>query len=113
MPETSHVIAVYMMASKRNGTIYIGVTSALAIRVWQHKSGVKKGFTDRYGCKTLVWYEQHESIVEAIIREKAIKKWRRKWKLALIEANNPQWRDLASAWYGDAGPGPGEGPFLP
>lgn len=93
------VIAVYMMASRRNGTIYTGVSSALPTRVWQHKTGATKGFAEEYGCKTLVWYEQHESMVEAIAREKQIKKWRRAWKIALIEAGNESWNDLARRWY--------------
>ncbi|WP_231680882.1 GIY-YIG nuclease family protein [Brevundimonas sp. AAP58] len=93
------LIAVYMMARQRNGTIYTGVTSALVTRVWQHKTGVTKGFVQEYGCKTLVWYEQHESMIEAIIREKQIKKWRRAWKIALIEARNESWNDLARHWY--------------
>lgn len=93
------VIAVYMMASRRNGTIYTGVSSALQTRVWQHKAGVTKGFAEEYGCKTLVWYEQHDSMIEAIAREKQIKKWRRAWKVALIEAKNESWNDLARRWY--------------
>jgi putative endonuclease len=93
------LIAVYMMASRRNGTIYTGVTSSLVTRVLQHKTGVTKGFADEYGCKTLVWHEQHGSMIEAIIREKQIKKWRRAWKIALIEARNEPWNDLARHWY--------------
>jgi len=96
------VIAAYIMASRRNGTLYTGVTSDLPQRVWQHRTGACKGFTEQYDCKTLVWFEQHGNMIEAIIREKAIKKWRRAWKLALIEAMNPQWRDLAAGWYGEA-----------
>lgn len=94
------VIAVYIMANFRNGTIYTGVTSDLVQRTWQHRTGVTTGFASEYGCKTLVWYEQHENMIEAIVREKALKKWRRSWKLALIEAANPQWFDLAAEWYG-------------
>ena len=71
------VIAVYIMANFRNGTIYTGVTSDLVQRVWQHRTGVIEGFASEHGCKILAWYEQHDSIVEAIIREKVIKKWRR------------------------------------
>ena len=100
MRDPRRVIAVYILASSRNGTIYVGVTSDLISRVWQHRTGSTKGFTSLYGCKTLVWYEQHGSIVEAIIREKALKTWRRAWKLDLIEARNPQWLDLAADWYG-------------
>ena len=98
MREADRIIAVYIMASGRNGTIYIGVTSDLPSRVEQHRTGKIPGFTQKYGCKTLVWYEQQGSIVEAIIREKALKTWRRKWKMALIEGRNPQWLDLAAEW---------------
>ncbi len=98
MRDADQIIAVYMMASARNGTIYVGVTSDLMERVRQHRSDTGTGFTQKYGCKTLVWYEQHGSIVEAIIREKALKTWRRKWKMALIEGRNPQWLDLAAEW---------------
>jgi putative endonuclease len=96
------VIAVYIMANCRNGTIYTGVTSQLFQRVWQHRNGILEGFASEHGCKTLVWFEQHESMIEALVREKAIKKWRRAWKLALIEKANPQWKDLAIGWFGEA-----------
>ncbi|WP_374283180.1 GIY-YIG nuclease family protein [Novosphingobium sp.] len=86
--------AVYILASSRNGTIYVGVTSDLVQRVWQHREGVADGFTERYGCKVLVWYELHSTMEHAIAREKQIKGGSRKRKLALIELNNPQWRDL-------------------
>lgn len=86
------------MASYRNGTLYTGVTADLPSRVVEHKRGDVPGFTQRYGCKTLVWYEPHEGMVEAIEREKRIKRWRRDWKLALIEADNPAWRDLTEDW---------------
>jgi len=85
---------VYILASGRNGTLYIGVTSQLAQRVWQHKQGLAEGFTKQYGLKTLVWYEQHDTAESAITREKQIKKWERKWKVGLIEAVNPYWNDL-------------------
>jgi putative endonuclease len=86
--------AVYIMASQRNGTLYIGVTSNLPQRVWLHRTGALPGFTKRYGCKILVWYELHATMIEAIAREKQIKAGSRKKKLALIEALNPAWRDL-------------------
>jgi putative endonuclease len=92
-------IAVYIMASARNGTLYTGVTSTLGIRVLQHKQGVFEGFSKTHECKTLVWYELHLSMREAIAREKRIKRWRREWKLELIEAENPKWRDLAEEWF--------------
>ena len=85
---------VYLLASRRNGTLYIGVTSNLAQRTWQHKSHLVEGFTKRYGVHTLVWYEVHASMESAIAREKAMKEWKRAWKIALIEKSNPQWRDL-------------------
>ena len=92
-------IATYMMASFRNGTVYTGMTSNLYNRVLQHKIGEHEGFTADYRCRTLVWYEPFESVVTAIRREKQIKHWLRKWKLALIEKDNPEWRDLSDGWY--------------
>jgi putative endonuclease len=85
--------AVYIMASRRNGTLYTGVTSDLVQRTWQHREATV-GFTSRYGCKLLVWYEIHEEMASAIAREKQIKAGSRRNKLALIEALNPDWRDL-------------------
>ena len=85
---------VYIVASSRNGTIYVGVTSDLGQRVWQHREGVVDGFTKRYSCKLLVWYELHATMGHAIAREKQIKGGSRKRKLALIEQANRQWRDL-------------------
>jgi len=86
--------AVYMLASQRNGTLYIGVTSNLIGRIWQHREGVVEGFTETYAAKCLVWYEMHETMESAIVREKALKKWNRLWKLNLIEERNPCWIDL-------------------
>ena len=86
--------AVYILASKRNGTLYIGVTSDLVKRVWQHRSDLVEGFTKRYGVHMLVYYELHTSMREAIRREKQVKKWNRAWKIELIEKENPHWRDL-------------------
>jgi putative endonuclease len=83
-------IAVYIMASGRNGTLYTGVTSELVTRVQQHKLGVFEGFSKAYGCKRLVWYETLPTMLDAIAREKRIKRWLRAWKFALIEAQNPQ-----------------------
>ena len=85
---------VYILAGKRNGTLYAGVTSNLPQRIWQHKNDLIEGFSRRYGTHTLVWYEVHETMESAISREKAIKRWKRVWKLALIEEVNPLWRDL-------------------
>ncbi|MGH7210073.1 MAG: GIY-YIG nuclease family protein [Acetobacteraceae bacterium] len=86
--------AVYIMASRRNGTLYTGVTSGLIRRVHQHREPEMSGFTARYGCKLLVWYEPHERMTEAIVREKQIKGGSRHDKVSLIEAMNPSWRDL-------------------
>ena len=86
--------AVYIMASRRNGTLYVGVTSDLPQRVWQHREGAVEGFTKRYGCKILVWFEMAETMEFAIAREKQIKGGSRAKKLALIEGMNPNWQDL-------------------
>ncbi len=85
---------VYIMASARNGTLYVGVTSDLSRRVHEHKTHVLPGFTSRYGCIRLVWYEEHFDMRDAILREKSIKRWRRDWKVELIEAMNPDWNEL-------------------
>jgi putative endonuclease len=85
---------VYLLASRRNGTLYVGVTSNLIKRVWEHKNHVVEGFTKKYGVDRLVWYEVHETMESAIHREKAIKEWKRAWKLAMIEKANPGWADL-------------------
>ena len=85
---------IYIMTNKRNGTIYIGVTSDLPNRVWQHKNDSIKGFTKKYSLHTLVYFEQHDDIKSAIEREKQLKKWKRKWKLELIEKQNSNWNDL-------------------
>ncbi|MBU6372935.1 MAG: GIY-YIG nuclease family protein [Alphaproteobacteria bacterium] len=87
-------IAVYLMASRRNGTLYLGVTSDLLARATQHSSGQFKGFAANYGCTRLVWFERSADMPTAIAREKELKKWRRAWKLALIATANPQWLDL-------------------
>jgi putative endonuclease len=85
---------VYILASGWQGTLYIGVTSDLIQRVWQHRESVLKGFTNKYKVKTLVWFETHQHIDAAITREKAIKAWKRAWKIELIEEHNPRWQDL-------------------
>jgi len=86
--------AVYIMASRRNGTLYVGVTNNLAVRAHQHRTGEGSEFTRKYGVTRLVWYEFHSDINEAITSEKRIKKWERRWKLELIESFNPEWMDL-------------------
>jgi putative endonuclease len=85
---------VYLLSSQRNGTLYIGVTSDLVKRVWEHKQGLVEGFTKKYGVHDLVWYEQYEDMLTAIAREKTLKEWKRAWKLELIEKMNPEWKDL-------------------
>ncbi|MXS82013.1 GIY-YIG nuclease family protein [Nitrosomonas oligotropha] len=86
--------AVYILASKRNGTLYIGVTSNLIRRVWEHKNDLADGFTKKYQVHQLVWYELHETMDSAISREKAMKNWKRAWKISRIETVNPDWKDL-------------------
>lgn len=89
-----HRACVYILASKRNGTLYIGVTSDIARRAWEHRNSALEGFTRRYDVKLLVYVEFHDTMPDAILREKQMKKWRRAWKLKLIERENPDWRDL-------------------
>ncbi len=86
---------VYIMASRRNGTLYIGVTKNLGERVTEHQEGRGSQFCRRYGVTTLVWYERHDLVVDAIQRETSLKRWKRAWKIALIEKLNPDWRDLS------------------
>ena len=85
---------VYLLAGQRNGTLYVGVTSDPVKRIWQHKNDLVLGFSRRYATHLLVWYEVHENMESAIVREKRLKDWHRPWKLRLIEKNNPTWRDL-------------------
>ena len=85
---------MYILASECYGTLYVGITSNLVKRVWQHREGLADGFTKKYKIKRLVWFETHGDIVEAITREKQLKKWARVWKVALIQEANPAWRDL-------------------
>lgn len=95
---------VYMLASRKHGTLYVGVTTELVARVVQHREGLTPGFTARYGVKRLVWFEGHENIVLAIRREKSLKKYRRGWKINLIERDNPDWDDLFPALLVEDGP---------
>ena len=85
---------VYILASRRNGTLYVGVTSDLVKRAWEHRNKLAEGFTKKYNVHELVYYELHGDVVAAITREKQLKKWKRAWKLKLIEEQNPDWRDL-------------------
>ena len=96
--------AVYMMASGQHGTIYIGVTGRFLQRIVEHREGLRPGFTSRYGVRRLVWFEMQESIVTAIQREKSLKKYRREWKVNLIERENPQWEDLYPMLFRESGP---------
>ena len=102
---------VYILAGASHSTLYTGVTSDLPGRVWQHRQGLVRGFTQRYGIKRLVWFEPHETMDSAILREKRIKRWSRAWKYDLIHEDNPTWRDLAEDFgfeplpLGKAGPG--------
>ncbi|MBL1377636.1 GIY-YIG nuclease family protein [Zobellella iuensis] len=86
--------AVYILANKRNGTLYTGVTSNLVQRIWQHRQEEVEGFSARYGLHLLVYFERHADMYSAITREKQLKKWNRAWKIRLIEGQNPGWRDL-------------------
>ena len=90
----ARVFIVYIMASRKNGTLYVGVTGNPVGRMWQHREGVVEGFTKRLGVRRLVWYQVHEDPREAIAHEKRLKQWRREWKIRLIEECNPDWRDL-------------------
>ena len=86
--------AVYILASKRNGTLYVGVTSDLPARAWQHRNDVAEGFTKKFGVHRLVFYEMHGDMAVSISREKQLKRWNRAWKIRLIERENPEWKDL-------------------
>ena len=103
---------VYIMASAKNVTIYIGVTSDLAKRVWEHREGIVPGFTKKYRCKLLVWFEAFDDIQQARHRELQMKEWKRAWKIRLIEEQNLDWNDLYPTLFraGDAGPGPRPSP---
>ena len=94
MQESMKQYFVYILASKKNGTLYIGVTSDLLGRIWQHKNKVVDGFTKKYDVNYLVYYEQTEDVWSALAREKQLKNWKRQWKIELIEKENPEWRDL-------------------
>ena len=103
-------IAVYIMTNRLHGTLYIGVTSDLINRIIQHRDGAFEGFTKRHGLRRLVWYEQHQTIIGAIQREKSLKKYKREWKVNLIEQRNRHWDDLAAELFGE---GPSPFPPLP
>ncbi len=88
------VLCIYILASRKNGTLYIGVTNNIIKRVYEHKNDFAKGFTQKYTIHTLVYYDIHQSMYEAIVREKQLKKWRRAWKIEIINKMNPEWKDL-------------------
>lgn len=92
------LIACYIMANRKNGTLYVGVTSDLSTRVGQHKSGAGSRFTGKYGCTRLVWFEEFDDMASAARRERRLKEWQRAWKIALIEKTNPHWDDLSLRW---------------
>ena len=96
---TSHRAWIYLLASRKNGTLYVGVTSDLRARVWQHRTGAVEGFTKQYGVTTLVYFEEFCEVRDAIAREKEIKGWTRKRKVELIETANAEWDDLAASWF--------------
>lgn len=96
----SRTYYVYILASQRNGTLYIGVTNDLERRAYEHKTKFNKGFTEEYNVNRLVYFEETDDVAEAIRREKQLKGWNREWKLALIENSNPNWLDLAEDWFG-------------
>jgi len=98
MYKTTHQYYVYILASKMNGVLYIGVTNDLERRVYEHKNKIQKGFTSRYNVDKLVYFEKFTKILEAIEREKRLKKWNRSWKIELIEKSNPNWIDLSEEW---------------
>ena len=99
--KTIHQYYIYILASKFNGTLYIGITNDLQRRIYEHKKGTKKGFTQKYGISKLVYFETFQDVNEAISREKNLKKWKRDWKIMLIEEGNKKWLDLAQDWYDD------------
>ena len=99
--KTTHQYYVYLLASKIRGTLYIGMTNDLQRRVYEHKMGIKKGFTQKYGVNRLVYFEVFQNVNEAIDREKNMKKWKRDWKIKLIEKENKSWSDLSKDWYDD------------
>ena len=100
---------VYIMASKKNGTLYIGMTNNLVRRVYEHKTNMNEGFTQKYGVHRLVYYESTNDVTAAITREKQMKKWKREWKINLIEERNPNWDDLSDGFYDANGPLPAQG----
>ncbi|WP_127141022.1 GIY-YIG nuclease family protein [Flagellimonas marinaquae] len=98
MIKNFHQYYVYILSNKRNGTLYTGMTNNIERRILEHKQGIIKGFTKKYGLHMLVYFETHQSVNDAILREKRIKKWKREWKIEMIEKDNPFWLDLSNEW---------------
>jgi Predicted endonuclease containing a URI domain len=99
MIKNVHQYYVYILTNMPNGTLYIGMTNNLERRILEHKKGCIEGFTKKYGLKILIYYEVHQNVKDAILREKQLKKWKRQWKIDLVEKDNSDWNDLASDWY--------------
>ena len=99
MFKLSHQYYVYILTNKKNGTLYIGVSNDLERRVFEHKNELVEGFSKKYGLKRLVYFESYQYVNDAILREKRLKKWKRQWKINLIEKENPNWNDLAADWF--------------
>lgn len=99
MVKNVHEYYVYILTNMPNSTLYIGMTNNLERRILEHKSGSVEGFTKKYGLKTLIYFEVHQNVNEAILREEQLKKWKRQWKIDLIEKDNPNWSDLKNDWY--------------
>ncbi|MEX0315325.1 MAG: GIY-YIG nuclease family protein [Allomuricauda sp.] len=99
MHKTNHQYYIYILTNKKNGTLYIGMTNNLERRVFEHKNKYTKGFTKKYDLDKLVYFETYQYVRDAILREKRLKKWKRQWKIDLIEDENPDWKDLAAEWY--------------
>ena len=95
----THQYYVYILTNKRNGTLYIGMSNNLERRIFEHKHKMTEGFTKRYGLNKLIYFETYQYVNDAILREKRLKKWKRQWKIDLIEKENPNWNDLAHDWY--------------
>ena len=99
MFKTTHQYYVYILTNRKNGTLYIGMTNSLERRIFEHKHKLIEGFTLKYSLDKLVYFEQYQNVSDAILREKRMKKWKREWKINLIEEKNPYWHDLAADWY--------------
>jgi len=99
MPKNVHQYYVYIISNQKNGTLYVGMTNDLERRAFEHKNKLIEGFTKKYGLNQLVYFEVYRYVNDAILREKRIKKWKRQWKIDLIEEENPEWNDLALDWY--------------